>query len=110
MQLNHRLWTRERIQRSLAEGRMHLHFMLSIYRIQLDGNRHFLHEHPHTATSWDDAEMLKFLSHPRVQTTVADHCQYGLTARAPDGNLAPTKEPARFASSSQHKTPSVSQM
>ena len=46
MSLNFVHWTDSKIASVLAEGRMHLHFMISIYHEQLEGGRHFLHEHP----------------------------------------------------------------
>ena len=67
----------EVVRAKIKEGRMHLRFMLHLYKIQLDGGRHFLHEHPATARSWQDDQMVKMLRHPRVGTTVSDQCEYG---------------------------------
>ena len=100
MHLNYTKWTDRRVQAYLAEGRLHLHFVLSLYHYQLKRGKHFLHEHPETATSWKDAMMIKLLSHPRVGTTVADQCQYGLESFDSKGKGGPCKKPTKFASSS----------
>ena len=50
--LNYAKMAPEKVQQMLGEGRRHLHFVLSLYKRQLDGGRRFLHEHPESATSW----------------------------------------------------------
>ena len=47
----------ERVKAILKEGQRHLHFVISLYKIQLDEGRHFLHEHPQGARSWQDIHM-----------------------------------------------------
>ena len=42
---------------------MHLRFVVSLYRMQLENNRHFLHEHPHGAASSNERCVLELLSH-----------------------------------------------
>ena len=88
----------QRVKAILNEGRRHLHFVISLYKIQLEGGRHFLHEHPQSATSWEDAQMKRLRSHPRVGTMVSDQCQYGLTTPGLEGNLMPAKKPTCWAS------------
>ena len=44
----------EIVREKIKEGIRHLHFVISIYRKQLNAARHFLHEHPQDASSWDD--------------------------------------------------------
>ena len=90
-----------RLAKVLKEAKKHLHFVLSFYQVQLDGNRHVLHEQPVGATSWLDAWMQKILAHPRVGTTVADQCMYGLTTMDGNGNEASAKKPTKLASTSQ---------
>ena len=41
-----------KVEAMLKEARRHLHFVISLYQIQLAHKRHFLHEHPVGATSW----------------------------------------------------------
>ena len=72
----------ERIRR-LKEGQLHLRFMISLYRLQADAGRFFLHEHPETAGSWREPEMIKLLARSDVDTIVSHQCEYGLMSRAP---------------------------
>ena len=98
--LNFKKMAPERVKAILNEGRRHLHFVISLYKLQLDEGRHFLHEHPQGASSWKDVQMLKLLNHPRVKTTVSDQCQYGLVTPGPGGDMMPAKKPTKWASSS----------
>ena len=98
--LNFRKMSPERVQSILKEGRRHLHFVISLYKLQLNAGRHFLHEHPQGARSWSDAQMMKLLSHPRVESTVSDQCQYGLMTPGESGGLMPAKKATRWASTS----------
>ena len=41
----------EKVAARIREGKKHLHFVISLYKLQLDNKRHFLHEHPAGATS-----------------------------------------------------------
>ena len=91
-----------RVAKMLKEARRHLHFVISLYRLQLAGNRHFLHQHPVGATSWKDPHVEKIWGHPRVGTTVADQCTYGLTTAGPDGHPMVAQNPTKWASSSPH--------
>ena len=52
-------------------------FMISIYKVQTDSGRIFLHEHPAFATSWRTPEVLHLLGKPAVQRVVAHPCQLG---------------------------------
>ena len=70
----------EDVEAKLRYGRRHLHFMISLYQVQLAAGRHFLHEQPSSALSWKDPVMLKLLSHFHVMTNVSDQCEYGATS------------------------------
>ena len=100
MKLNFKAWTDEKIKETLDEGRKHLRFVIALYRLQLAEGRHFLHEHPQSASSWKDPWMEALLKHPRVSTTIGHQCMYGLTSKGPDGKEMPSMKPTRFASSS----------
>ena len=90
----------DKVERMLREARKHLHFVISLYHLQLAGNRHFLHEHPVGATSWVDKHMEKLLGHPKVGVSISDQCMYGLTTVDPHGQLVKAKKPTKWASSS----------
>ena len=91
----------DRVREMKAEGRRHLHFIISLYKIQLDHGRHFLHEHPASALSWQDAWVTSLLKHPRVRTIVSDQCEYGLVTPNEHGELTPAKKPTRWATTSE---------
>eukprot|EP00972_Heterocapsa_arctica_P024003 3536155-Heterocapsa_arctica.AAC.1 len=60
----------------LERARVHLHFCLELYTIQKAAGRYFLHEHPATATSWQDPKVLRFMQQHGVDTTIMHACQY----------------------------------
>ena len=97
MNLKYMMCSAKRCREILAEGKLHLHFVLQLYALQMRHGRHVLHEHPESASSWRDPMMLKMLAHPRVSTVVADQCQYGLQPQDSHGNLKPSKKPTKFA-------------
>ena len=94
----------------MKQGRLHLHCMISIYREQLAHGRHFLHEHPASASAWQDNEMVKLLDHPRVTTCIGHQCQYGLLTTTGDGGTAPAKKPIGFLTNSPQAHTMLSKM
>ena len=84
----------------MTEGRILLKFALQVYKFQLREGRHFLHEHPASASSWEAAEVQQLLRRTGVGQVTGDQCRYGLRTRSPDGTLLPAMEPTRFMSSS----------
>ena len=107
--MNYRKMDPEEVKRRKQEGRMHLHFALSICKLQLDQGRHFLFEHPATASTWKDPVMLNILGLPGVNVSVSDQCMTGLTTKGPDGIQMPAKKSTRWASSSHHMIKRLSQ-
>ena len=79
---------------------MHPHVVAGLYKLQVDNGRHFLHEHPATATSWSDPWIMRLLQHPQISSAISDQCEYGLLT--PDANGVPTaaKKPTRWMISS----------
>ena len=51
----------EELRRAAVEAETLLQFALEIYRIQLRGGRHFVHEHPAHASSWEFPEMKRLM-------------------------------------------------
>ena len=98
--INHRKMSPERVETLRREAVMHLHFVASLYKIQLNAGRHFLHEHPAGATSWNDDWIQQILKHGRVSSVISDQCEYGLLTPDAQGNPAPAKKPTRWMSSS----------
>ena len=50
--INHKKMPAAEVKRRMIEARLHLAFCAEIYTEQMRAGRHFLHEHPLTATSW----------------------------------------------------------
>ena len=87
-----------KVRQMLIEGRRHLHFVIGLYKLQIDGQRHFLHEHPTGATSWKDSHMLRLLRIKGVKCVTSDQCQYGLLTPDAQGNMVPAKKPTKWMS------------
>ena len=100
--INHRKMDPERVEELRKQAITHLHFVIGIYRMQLDGGRHFLHEHPAGAMSWKDDWVLRILEHPKVSSLISDQCEYGLLTPDAHGNPTPAKKPTRWMSSSPY--------
>ena len=90
----------EKVQTLRGEAVRHLHVMVSLYRLQLNSGRHFLHEHPAGASSWSDAWVERLLNHPKVSAVVSDQCEYGLLTPDANGLPTPAKKPTRWMSTS----------
>ena len=43
-----------RLQPELQLARLHLRFTMELYRVQVEGGRYFVHEHPAYAGSWGE--------------------------------------------------------
>ena len=70
--MNYPKMSKEKVQAALAEGRIHLSFVASLYRRQILRGKYFLHEHPATAMSWKEDAILRLSGLPDVCTVVAD--------------------------------------
>ena len=83
----------ERIEVPRAEAVQHLHFVIGVYKLQLEGGRRFLHEHPATASGWADPLMERLMKQRGVSTVVSDQRGYGLLTPGPNGEQMPAKKP-----------------
>ena len=90
----------DKVARIMKEAKAHLHFVISLYHLQMANGRHWLHEHPQGATSWKDLRMLRLLKNSKVDVTVADQCMYGLVTKGPNGEEMSAKKPTQWASTS----------
>ena len=54
------------MQRAFQDATAHIEFVAELYRVQLAGQRYFLHEHPRYATSWNLACMESLSTAPGV--------------------------------------------
>ena len=76
----------------LREARAYLRFMCQLYKIQHQGGRMFLHEHPASAKSWAEEEVQEILKLEGVVRARLDMRMYNLTTDGPDGP-GPSKKP-----------------
>ena len=84
-----------------AEAREHIKFVVSLYEVQWQEGRFFLHEHPATATSWDLEEIKEMSRKTGVEIYTADQCMYGLETWGMDGStMEPAKEMTKFVTNS----------
>ena len=68
------------------EAKLHLDFCAHLYRIQHEGGRLFLHEHPDTASSWKEESIREVAAIKDVLYVEADQCAFGLTVKAKGEN------------------------
>ena len=61
MNINWPRMKEEEIQKRMKEARIHLEFVCSLYRLQHDAGRHFLHAHPQAAGSWREEVVIELL-------------------------------------------------
>ena len=87
------------VKRRETEARTLLHFACEVFQFQLEAGRHFLHEHPAGARSWEDARVQALLRGPRVGSVDGHQCRYGQSARADDGTVMPVRKATRGLSS-----------
>ena len=98
--INHQKMTPEEVRRRKVEREIHLRFAVEIYCMQLAGGRHFVHEHPAAASSWNEEVIRDLAAQPGVGAVVAHLCQFGLVTPAAGGGQLPAKKATRFLSSS----------
>ena len=101
VRLNHPRMDPGLVARRVQEAKVHLAFVLQLYQDQLDGGRHFLHEHPASATSWCEPAMLELLTRLGVNSVVGHMCRQGMQMPDPEGVVRPVLKPTRWASSAE---------
>ena len=69
----------EKRKRLLEQGRVHLEFVVKLYKYQISQGRYFVHEHPWAATSWKEECMRSLREEPTVRTVRGDMCRHGMT-------------------------------
>ena len=64
--------------RMISEGKTHLRWCMALYQMQMDNGMYFLHEHPWSAKSWDDASVRELMDREGVETVKGDMCCFGM--------------------------------
>ena len=85
-------------RRERVKARLHLDFVMELYKEQVAGGRFFLHEHPDSAGSWEEACCKEVLELPDVSRVVADQCQYDNRVTFGLQKGMPVKKPTGFMS------------
>jgi hypothetical protein len=88
------------VRKKRIEANILLDFAMEIYELQLKNKRHFLHEHPASASSWSIPRMMALRARPGVGEVVGHMCQFGMETHSKSGR-APVLKPTRFMSSSE---------
>jgi hypothetical protein len=98
--LNHKRMSEGEVRRRKVEAETLLEFAIEVYEHQMRHGRHFIHEHPASATSWSYPRMARLREKKGVGEVVGHLCQYGLTTKS-GGGQAPAMKPTRFLSSAE---------
>ena len=100
--INYKQMDPQKVEKMLADGKVHLDSVCSLYRRQLRQGKYFLHEHPATALSWKEDQVLEIARQPNVQIVTADQCEYGLVTPSADDKtkMLPAMKPTKWATAS----------
>ena len=90
----------EAMKRAKIQATLHLDFVASLYREQLEGGRYFLHEHPAGATPWQVPSIDELTQIPGVEKVIGDQCQYGAEIQRGPRRGDPVKKPSGFLTNS----------
>ena len=81
------------------EAMKHLNFAASMAERQLRAGKHFLFEHPFTATAWKEPCLQRLLRRLNILVVKGDQCMYGCLSKGPEGNMHARKS-TKFMTSS----------
>ena len=76
-----------------------IRFCIKVYSLQLEGKRHFIHEHPSASTAWKTKDMVEFMMKYDIDVTTIHMCAYGMTSIDERGEGL-VKKPTKLMSSS----------
>ena len=77
--------SKEKREGIINAGREHLKFCMLLYRIQHENGMYFLHEHPHSATSWGMPEVKEVMGLEGVEMVKGDMCAFGMYQDTEEG-------------------------
>ena len=73
---NHARMPEEVVKQRSKEARLHIEFWLKLYNLQREDGRCFLHEHPESASPWQEECIPKLLHKTGDFKVIADQCRY----------------------------------
>ena len=97
----------EESRRIMIRARIHLRFVMELYKMQLDEGRYILHEHPAYATAWDEDCTRVILRMPGVESVIVHQCRYGMQDIKTG---SPIKKPTRYMSNAPRLLQRLSQL
>ena len=83
--VNHARMDPSVVKGRFAYARRHLEFAMKLYKLQIQEGRYFLHEHPESASSWDERCVREVLGMKGVNKVIADQCRYGMRSKDKNG-------------------------
>ena len=69
----------------MKEATQHLEFCCELYRFQVSNGRHFLHEHPWSAISWQVRCIDELLHDEETILVKTDLCRFGMVTTDEEG-------------------------
>ena len=100
--------TQEDVNKVKEHGKVHLEFCMKLYRIQHENKLYFLHEHPFTATSWQNEKVQEVLKLSQVQKVKSHMCAFGVTSEDEHGKGL-VKKPTGFMTNAPELAKRLSQ-
>ena len=93
----------------MEAGKRHIICFVELYCMQIEGRRHFVHEHPDKSKAWEMPEVQQLLLRPEVGSTTLHMCAFGMSA-VDELGTAPVKKPTIVMSTSEEVLQRVSKI
>ena len=84
---------RHKVEKMIADARMHLDFACKLSLIQHSNGRYFVHEHPECARSWREPVVIRLPRATGAMKIATDQCMYGHVQIDNDGTTKAVKKP-----------------
>ena len=97
--VTHAKMAKEVVQERFVYARRHLEFATKRYKFQIQGGRYFLHEHPESASSWNETCIKEVMKMEGVRKVIGDRCRYGLKSKGKNGE-GPARKSIGFMTNS----------
>ena len=88
--------SQEERDKRMKEAREHLRFVCTLYKLQHDEGRYFVHEHPQGAGSWTEDVIEHTREYTGAEILTIDQCQYGLLSTMTEGEVLPALKPTKI--------------
>lgn len=83
---------RNTFSRELEKAKAHVKFCCDLYAYQMKVGRHFLHEHPWSASSWKLWQVDALASNPLVHVVKSDFCRFGMEVVDVNGEVVAARK------------------